>query len=424
MTPLGIAILLCLLLAGGATAASCLIPELTIVGGIWGIPVLGFALLVGVIFRIGVYYDPRVEQPPNARKYTAYVAGTLLTYLAVFSCLELMFQKGQHIAARIAASFGVITLMSFLASSDGAWVRKQTPQYPTFCQLRQVILFVSSILLMIANLAGEKGLIDVVKPIVIFFAYSNCVHFAAVYCGVFRDSSVFESNGSIAERLREWIRSKTQPGKLFLSIQTILTILFFIWLIIEAVCQVPARYALVSKGLFAVVAAVSFYIGTRYDPRKPPETSRLVGRVIGVFTHFTVVIYLEWYMQNINQKTDPYVFEVHSVTILALVIFRPITNLLMVIGEMPFTMLRLKFRINFFHVTIYTLSTVAYLLFHIVNMTSVWKIVALSFSNIWYYFTTMYIIAIIAGKYRESVRQEHPVQVLPQVRIGGGAINV
>jgi hypothetical protein len=132
-------------------------------------------------------------------------------------------------------------------------------------------------------------------------------------------------------------------------------------------------------------------------------------------------------MQNINQKTDPYAFEVHSVTILALVIFRPITNLLMVIGEMPFTMLRLKFRINFFHVTIYTLSTVAYLLFHIVNMSSVWKIVALSFSNIWFYFTTMYIISIIAGKYRESVRQEHPVQVLPQVRIGdaiNGAINV
>jgi heme/copper-type cytochrome/quinol oxidase subunit 4 len=427
MTPLGIAILLCLLLAGGATAASCLIPELTIVGGIWGIPVLGFALLVGVIFRIAVYYDPRVEQSPDAKKYAGYVAGTLLTYLAVFSCLELMFQKEQHIAAILGTVFGILALLSVLAFTGYVWVTKQTPEYPTISQIRRFLLFNSSTLLVIAYFTSQEGLINVMKPFVILFAYTNCVYFAAVYCGIFRDRAIFQSNGTIAERLREWIRSKTQPGKLFLSIQTILTILFFIWLVIEAVCQVPAKFNLVSKGVFAVVAAVSFYTATLYDPRKPSETSRLPRRLFAVFTHLTVVIYLEWYMQNINQKTDPYAFEVHSVTILALVIFRPITNLLMAIGEMPFTMLRLKFRINFFHVTIYTLSTVAYLLFHIVNISSEWKIVALSFANIWYYFTTMYIIAIIAGKYRESVRQEHPVQVPPQVLIGdaiNGAINV
>ena len=118
MTPIGFAIFLCLLLAIGATVASCLIPELTIVGGIWGIPVLGFALLVGVIFRIAVYYDPRVEQPPDAKKYAGYVAGVFLGYLVVFSCMGLMFQKGQHVAAILGTIFGIVALLSVLQLTD------------------------------------------------------------------------------------------------------------------------------------------------------------------------------------------------------------------------------------------------------------------------------------------------------------------
>jgi hypothetical protein len=392
--------------------------ELTIVGGIWGIPVLGFALLVGVIFRIAVYYDPRVEQPPNARKYAAYVAGSYLGYLAVFSCLEIIFQTEQHIAARIAASFGIITLMSFLASSDGAWVRKQTPQYPTICQLRQVILVVSSILLMIANLAGEKGLINFMKPFVIFFAYTNCVYFAAVYCGHFRDRAIFESNGTIAERLREWIRSKIQPGKLFLSIQTILTILFLIWLIIEAGCQVPARYALVSKGLFAAIAAVSFYIGTRYDPRKPSETSRLVGRVIGVFAHFAIQIYFEWYVQNIDRKSNAYTFEVHSVSLLTVFIIVELLVLGIIFAEIPPGPSEQHILTVLLIVLMYAISTVIFLLFHILGYPPIWKAAMLTLSTTSYYNTTLYLITAIAGKYREVVRQAQPVlNVLGQIQL-------
>jgi hypothetical protein len=282
-------------LAVGATVASCLVPELTIIGGIWGIPVLGFALLVAVIFRIGVYYDPRVEQSPDAKKYAGYVAGSCLGYLAVFSCLEMIFQKGQHIAAILGSIFGILVVLSVLAFTYYVWVTKQTPVYPTVCQLRWVGLFISSTVLMIGSFTSYQDLIKVGKPIVIFFAYTNCVYFAAVYCGIFRDRAIFQSNGTIAERLREWIRSKTQPGELFSTVQTVLSLLFFVWIIVEAFYPVPTKYNLVSKGIFAGITAVSYYTATLYDPRKPPETSRLVGRVVGVFAHFAIQIYFEWY---------------------------------------------------------------------------------------------------------------------------------
>lgn len=419
MLQLKFATLLCLLLAGGATAASCLIPGLTIVGGIWGIPVLGFALLVGVIFRIAVYYDPRVEQSPDAKKYAAYVAGALLTYLAVFSCLELMFQKEQHIAAILGTVFGILALLSVLAFTGYVWVTKQTPEYPTISQIRRFFLFNSSTLLVIAYFTSQEGLINVMKPIVIFFAYTNCVYFAAVYCGIFRDHAIFESNGTIAERLREWIRSKTQPGKLFSTVQTVLTLLFLLWLIVEADCQVPARYALVSKGLFAGIAAVSFYTATLYDPRKPPESSRLVGRVIGVFTHFAFQIYFEWYIQNNSLKSNSYAFEVHSVTLLTLFLLVELLLLGVIFAEIaPGPSEQQNFLTILLIVMIYAISTVIFLLFHILGYPPIWKAAMLTLSTTSYYNATIYLIAAIAGKYREVARQALPVlNVLGQIRL-------
>jgi hypothetical protein len=403
-------------LALGGTVASCLVPELTIVGGIWGIPVLGFALLVGVIFRIAVYYDPRVEQSPDAKKYAGYVAGSCLGYLAIFSSLGLIFQKGQHIAAILGTIFGILALLSVLAFTDYVWVTNQTPEYPTICHIRRFFLFNSSTLLVIAYFTSQEGMVNVMKPFVIFFAYTNCVYFAAVYCGIFRDRAIFQSNGTIAERLREWIRSKTQPGELFSTVQTVLTLLFLLWLIVEAFYPVPTKYNLVSKGVFAGITAVSYYTATLYDPRKPPETSRLVGRVVGVFAHFAIQIYFEWYNHNITQKSNAYAFEVHSVTLLTVFLLVQLLVLGIIFTEIAQGQFEQYFLPIFFHVLVYTMSTILYLLFVIVDNPPIWKTAMLSLSTMWYYYTTLYLIAAIAGKYREVVRQAPPaLNVLVQI---------
>ena len=425
MFALRIAIIVGLLLAVGATVASCLIPQLSIIGEIWGIPVLGFALLVAVIFRIGVYYDPRVEQSPDAKKYAGYVAGFFLGYIAIFSSLGLIFQKGQHIAAILGTIFGILALLSGLAFTGYIWVTKQTPEYPTIFEIRRFFLFNSSTLLVIAYFTSQEGLINVMKPFVIFFAYTNCVYFAAVYCGIFRDRAIFESNGTIAERLREWIRSKTRPGELFSTVQSVLTLLFLLWIIVEVFFPVPTN--LISKGVFAGIAAGCFYTATLYDPRKPPETSRLVSRVLGVFAHFAIQIYFEWYVQNITRKSNAYAFEVHSVTLLTVFLLVELLVLGVIFAEIAPEQFQQRFLLVFFHVLMYTLSTILYLLFVIVDNPPIWKTAMLALSTMWYYYVTIYLIAAIAGKYREVARQvpPPPERVPLEVRVDQlAAVNV
>jgi hypothetical protein len=409
MSPLGIAILLCLLLAVGATVASCLIPQLTIIGEIWGIPVLGFALLIAVIFRIAVHYDPRAEQSPDARKYAGYVAGFFLGYLAIFSSLGLIFQKGQHIAAILGTIFGILALLSGLAFTGYIWVTKQTPEYPTIFHIRRFFIFNSSTLLVIAYFTSQDGLINVIKPFVIFFAYTNCVYFAAVYCGIFRDRAIFESNGTIAERLREWIRSKTQPGELLSTVKNLLIAAFLGWLFIEAFSEIPARFSLVSKGIFAAITAVSFYGATLYDPRKPPETSKLVRRVLAVSAYFAIESYYDWYVQNKSHS--------HFVVVLNMILLRFLLSFWLMTGEMSPEIFHKKLLLIAGNLGVYTISATFFLVLNMANMSTILQTVALTFCNMWYYYNTIYVIAVIAGMYRDEVRQAHPAQVQPEVRV-------
>lgn len=418
MTPLQLAILVCLLLAGIATAMSALIPELTVMG-IWGIPVLGFALLVGAIFRIAVYYDPREQASPVARKYTSYVAGSFLFHLTVWSTLDLIFQKEQHVAAIVGWILGVLTILGFLTFSEYVWVTKQTDGnvFPLIFELKRFTFFNSSSLFLIASVFGIEGLSKAVKPIVIFFAYANWISFAAVYSGIYRPQTVRASNGSIAERLNAWFHSKTRPGELFSSVQIVLTVIFLLWVILEAVLLVPSKYNLVSKGVFATITALSFYTATLYDPRKPHEASKLVIRLISVSAHFAVTLYFELYVEHINRRSSPYAFEVHSVTLVAFVFIKTLLILWMIFGELRADIIHKKILLVTFHITIYAMAELTFLLLHITNTSSIWKIVSLIFANIWYYYTTLYIIAAIAGKYREVARQEPPVQVQVQLEV-------
>lgn len=409
MLALRMAIIVGLLLAVGATVASCLIPELTIIGEIWGIPVLGFALLIAVIFRIAVYYDPRVEQSPDARKYAGYVAGFFLGYLAIFSSLGLIFQKGQHIAAILGTIFGILVLLSGLAFTGYIWVTKQRPEYTTICELRRFLLFNSSTLLVIAYFTSQEGLINVMKPFVIFFAYTNCVYFAAVYCGIFRDPAIFESNGTVTERLREWIRSKTQPGELLSTVKNLLIAAFFGWLFIEAFSEIPARFSLVSKGIFAALTTVSFYCATMYDPRKPPETSKLVRRVLAVSAYFAIESYYDWYVQNKSHS--------HFVVVLNMILLRFLLSFWLMTGEMSPEIFHKKLLPIAIPLGIYTISAVLFLVLNMANMSLELQNAALTICKTLYYYNTIYVIAVISGMYRDDVRQAPPAQVQPEVRV-------
>jgi hypothetical protein len=413
------AILLCLLLAAGATTASCLIPQLTI-AGIWGIPVLGFALLVAAIFRCAVYYDPREPQTEQTRKSAGYVASGLLCYLLVWSSLDHIFQKGQHVAALVGSTLGCLTILCALTLAEFLWVTKQTPGmvFPSIFELKRVIFPCISTLYLLACLFRDmEGIKTGVKPIVIFFAYANCVSFAAVFCGVYREQRVFASNGTIAERLATWLRSKIEPGELLSTLQSVFTIVFYIMLILQSASVTPTKNSPIFKGLFAGIAAISCYIATRYDPRKPPETSNLARRVIAVSFYLTTAIYFEWYVKKINDQTNPWNIEVHSVTMMALIAIRAIIFIWFISGEMSLDMMRQKILMIFWHILIYSMSSMGYVLITILNLSFLWQIIAFTVSSVWYYYTSLFIILVIAGKYREVVRQVPPPPLEQQFEV-------
>jgi hypothetical protein len=381
-----------------------LIPELTVMG-IWGIPVVGFALLVGVIFRIAVNYDPRVSSP---QKHAGWVAGGFLCHLLLWSSFDLVFLDRSSDAKVVGAFFGAFVLLMALCIAENLWVCSQTHGgvYPTFFEIRRVFFFISSIVYAIGYLANREAMITVTKPIVIFFAYGNIVHFAAIYAGILHPQEVFASNGTIAERLKIWIRSKTRPGELFSTVQTLLTTLFFSWLVLEAFCDVPARFSLVSKGIFAALAAISFYYASLYDPREPPETSKLVKlvrRVLAVSAHFAIAAYYEWYVQNKSLS--------HFVVLITMIILRYFLTFWLMTGEMSPEIFHQKLIMISFHLGMYTISATFFLVLNMANISTILQTVALTFCNVWYYYNTIYVIAVLAGKYRDKVIQTPPVQV-------------
>jgi len=438
MQPLAIAILACLLLAGGATAMSALIPQLT-VAGIWGIPVFGFALLVAAIFRIAVYYDPR-EPPANASvtKYGCYVAGSFVICHLVMSSLDYTLQKGQHPAWIAVSAIAAFVNIMTLTVTESEWVTRQTVGrvYPFVCELRRFVFVISSSLLLVGHLTNSDGLVKAAQPIVMLVVYTNYVYFAAVHYGVFRQQTIRAWNGSITERISDWLRLQIRPGRLFITVQIILTAMIFIYLAFESMLQVPTKFRLIPKALFVVTVSLSYLAAGLYDPRKPPETSNLVSRLSTLFVHFLVAIYLEVYVEYIHQKSNPYAFEVHSVTLVVFLLLRVLLTLCVIFHEIDEAnrVLR-KLILHFLYIGLYAFFSVFFVLMKIVSKKEdPGYVVAQALANIYFYLSTLSILAIFAGKYRESVRQAPPLeirveqppeaQLLNHVQIESNAVNV
>ena len=422
MSPLQFAILLCLLLVAVATTASCLIPQLT-VAGIWGIPVLGFALLVGVVFRVAVYYDPRVSNP---QKHAGWVAGAFLFHLFVWSSFDLVFQDRSSDATVVGAFFGAFVLLMALCIAENLWVCSQTHGgvYPTFFEIRRFFFFIPSIMHAIGYLANREDMITVTKPIVIFFAYANWVHFAAIYSGILHPQDVFASNGSIAERVKAWFRSIIEQGDVFFIIEITSMLLSMLIHVLAVVGDIPTKFHLLPKAFFAIVVGIMCYIASRCDPRKPPECSNRANRVVSLFVIFAVEIYLGLYMEFILPKDDPYAFEVHSVTLIALLIVRVLLTIHLIFREIAVeNRIMRKVIMNIVYTALNTLATVYFVLMNIAGRKfsleyEVGRILASTF----YYIATMSLLTVIAGKYREAVMlmRQPSVQAPPEIVVDQG----
>jgi hypothetical protein len=407
--------LLCILFTVGATVASCLIPELTVMG-IWGFPVLGFALIVGVIFRIAVYYDPRQMSPERTKKNAGYFAISLLCHLGLWSTLDRIFVEGRSSSAILCTIIGGLIISVTINIAESAWLVKMVPggnTVPIICQIRAVVFYVASIVQLIGYLADKQDLILHLKPVVIFFAYANWVYFAAIYSGILHPQDVFASNGSIAERVKAWFRSIIEQGDVFFIIDIASLSLSMLMHVFVVVGDIPTKFHLLPKAFFAIVVGIMCYIASRCDPRKPPECSNCANRVVSLFVIFAVEIYLGLYMEFIIPKDDPYAFEVHSVTLIALLIVRVLLTIHLIFREIAVENRRMrKVIMNIVYTALYTLACVYFVLMNIVGPKfsleyEVGRILASTF----YYIATMSILTVIAGKYRKAVKLVSPTLV-------------
>ena len=178
-----------LILSIGATVATYQIPELSI-EGIWGLPVLGFALIIGVMFRIGVLFDPRKSYNGEDNVLKLYVLLSIVIHLISMSMLD---YKNIHL---LPISMKVITviidfaLIFFCYYVDFAWVLSQTQNLraPSLFAIRRAFIFNASIFTIVALLIeGLTFLKMIYQPILIFNCYFNWVYFAAICSGIFRE---------------------------------------------------------------------------------------------------------------------------------------------------------------------------------------------------------------------------------------------
>jgi hypothetical protein len=245
------------------------------------------------------------------------------------------------------------------------------------------------------------------------------VYFAAVHYGIFRQRAIRAWNGSITELLRAWVRLQICPGRLFITVQIMWTAMIFTYLICESICQIPQKIRLIPKALFVVTVSLSYVAARMYDPRKPPETSTLVNRLSALFVHFSVAIYLEVYVEYIHQKSSPYVFENHSVSLIVLLLLRALVTLYAIFHEIDdANRVPRKLIIHFLHIGLYAVSSVFFVLMNILSKkTDAEYVVAQACANSYFYLSTLSILAIIAGKYRDVVRQVPLMQAQPPLEI-------
>jgi hypothetical protein len=407
--------IVCLLFAGGATAASCLIPELT-VAGIWGFPVLGFALIVGVIFRIGVYYDPR--EPETSYPHLNLKVDPTVSfscYLILASTFDITLNPNTSIPliAVLIITTAFLMVLFWNNYSDILLITSYKG-FSFFFFLRRLSMILSSIIFVVSYAAKLDAVMKGIKPLIIFLTYANCVYFAAIFAGILRESGIRISNRSLRTRLNEWIHISIQPDRFFKSMESLMICIYLTYMGIEIIIRIPNNFQIIPKMILTFVFACGFYICTHYSPRKPTSFVRNLCSFFAICAHVGFAVYLDWYFENVDKiSLDRY--ELHSINIL---VFHIVIQMLIIwYLSTEFPDLNQYDKVKFVHfciISIYIFSALSCNVIYILRGSSVAKMIGVKIVDIFYYLATIYLFGLIAGKYREfsqKISDNHPQNV-------------
>jgi hypothetical protein len=142
----------------------------------------------------------------------------------------------------------------------------------------------------------------------------------------------------------------------------------------------------------------------------------------GVFLFFGSEIYLEWYMLSMNENTKTLTLEMQSIGVIILLFIRAIFFIICVFEHMWLDVNFKKIYVCIFHIFMQFFTAILFVAFTAFKLSSAWRIVTITLNTIWYYYVFVSISAIIAGKYREAVRQvpPHLVQMPREIVVNQG----
>jgi hypothetical protein len=411
-------------LAIGATAASCLIPQLT-VARIWGIPVLGFALIVGAIFR-GVV-------PAESMGDATLV---LLIHLCMFmglSTLDLTMNGEVPIGIKLMTIIVYVGILVWTMYVDHAWITEKSLNgtYHWFCAARRVVVMISSAFLLLAYIAEIEELKVIMKPIVVFCAYTTPVYIFAIHCGILRQ----EGGGQVGwwsiqfNRLRTLLSVSLQPGVLLKTV-TIYLVTFQVFCTGLTVLY-PVKYLIsnwiIPQFVYASVCGLAFYVASKYDPRKPPANNdtQKHRRHFGILFHFLLIAVLDWALNIRVKKLEEANLVQYLLAVNIALIARFCAVTIFVIDKEIRRSYMLGCTISFWCQLLHFIITFAMLLLHSAAPDTVYEHIFVflmkEISNV-----CMLSIAYgIAGGHREQVRAVPPPLVqIPPVAAVAAADNV
>lgn len=387
-------------------------------GGVWGLSVLGYAIFVGLLFYFAKTYDARV--PPASWRLHRIFA--LLLYMEIVLVATLhIYIANQVVQILFLTLFGITVLLDTvvthrLLAQDGVNWNTSKPIY-IGCYLRIVFWVVSTPIYF--ALLNEGQISESALYFVALSSYLNCLHFTANYHGILREETIYASNGSLFERFKAFIASCFERFDvesirnvfdIFLSLLITVYVLVF-----EFYLRISETYWLISHTVFALLCFVVTRFIHQYDPRKPPDADFLIVRKRRLQLFCMTLLFvsaISWIRMPLIKTTFEVKILVCSLTN-SIIILRYVSMIALQKVEVPYLVYASgdtfgeKFVESSFVVVACAIT--------FINLVPEIRYLEIYFFNImrsFLFLSTMQSIHLIAGRYRDKVRQENVDQVV------------
>ena len=387
-------------------------------GGVWGLSVLGYAIFMGLSFQVAKTYDARV--PPAS--WRLHQISALLLYIEIVLVATLHIYIANAVAQIFFLTlFGITVFLDSivthrLLAQDGVSWNTSKPIY-IGCYLRIVFWVVSTPIYF--ALLNEGQISESALYFVAMSSYLNCLHFTANYYGILREETINASNGSLFERFKASIAScfeRFDNDIIRTVIDIVLYLLIIIYvLIFEFYLRISETYWLISHTVFAILCFAIIRFINQYDPRKPPEADFLIvrnRRLQSLWMTLLFVSAMSWIRMPILKTTLEVKIVICSLTN-TIIIFRFISMIALQKVEVPDLVYASGDIIIEKFVEVCLMVVACAMTF--INLVPGIRYVEIHFFTIlrlFLFWSTMQSIHIIAGRYREQVRQENVVQVV------------